>query len=147
MSQLLGDDFFMKAAIHQAKLALENDEVPIGAVIVVNSQIIAKAHNQTELLNDVTAHAEMLAITSAANFIGSKYLNDCSLYITLEPCAMCAGALAWSQIGRIVYGASDNKGGISKFGRSILHPKTKVEFGVLQEECQLLLKQFFKNKR
>jgi len=121
--------------------------VPVGAVVVCENRIIAKAHNQTERLTDVTAHAEILAITSAAEYLGSKYLNECTVYVTLEPCVMCAGALAWAQIGRIVYGANDDSKGFMRFGKRILHPKTKVEFGILMEECSNLLKSFFKNKR
>lgn len=131
----------------EAQKAYSAGEVPVGAVVVCNDRIIARAHNQTELLNDVTAHAEMLAVTAAANYLGGKYLNECSLFVTLEPCVMCAGALAWSQVGRIVYGASDDKRGFMKYGKTILHPKTKVEYGVMMEECSALMRQFFQKKR
>lgn len=141
------DEFFMKQAIIEAQKAMDAGEVPIGSVVVCNDVIIARGHNQTELLQDVTAHAEMIAITSAENNLGSKYLPDCTLYVTLEPCVMCAGALKWVQVGRVVYGAADDKGGFMKFGKEILHPKTKLEYGVLEQECSSLLKAFFKNKR
>lgn len=141
------DEFFMKQAIIEAQKAMDAGEVPIGSVVVCNDVIIARGHNQTELLQDVTAHAEMIAITSAENNLGAKYLPDCTLYVTLEPCVMCAGALKWVQVGRVVYGAADDKGGFMKFGKEILHPQTKLEYGVLQQECSSLLKAFFKNKR
>ncbi len=141
------DDYFMKAALQEAKNAYEDDEVPVGAVIVCNQRIIARGHNMTEKLNDVTAHAEILAITAAANFLGSKYLNDCTLYVTLEPCAMCAGALFWSQISRVVYGAHDEKRGFTKTNREMLHPKTEVKPGVMAEECSRLLINYFSAKR
>ena len=137
----------MKQALLEAKKAFDKGEVPVGAVIVSNKYIIARAHNQTEMLTDVTAHAEMIAITAAADYLGGKYLQDCTLYVTLEPCNMCAGALYWSQIGRIVYGAGDDKRGFMKYGKEMLHPKTKVEFGVLHEECSQILKEFFQEKR
>lgn len=137
----------MKQALQEAQTAFEKDEIPVGAVVVCRNRIIARAHNQTELLNDVTAHAEMLALTAAANSLGSKYLDECSLYVTLEPCVMCAGALAWSQLGRLVYGASDDKRGFMRFGKTMLHPKTTVEFGIMMEECSALLTQFFQKKR
>jgi tRNA(adenine34) deaminase len=140
------DEHFMKQALKEAHRALELDEVPVGAVIVGNKRIIARAHNLTERLNDVTAHAEMQAFTSAAEALGGKYLKDCTLYVTLEPCVMCAGASFWSHIGKIVYGAPDPKRGYSKFG-GLLHPKTKVKGGVLEEECSELLKSFFATKR
>lgn len=127
-------------------MAFERDEIPVGAVVVVNNQVIARSHNLTELLNDVTAHAEMQAITSAANFLGGKYLKDCTLYVTLEPCQMCAGALYWSQISRIVFGASDAKRGYRTLGTQ-LHPKTEVKLGVLENECAVLIKNFFLKKR
>ncbi len=142
----LDDSYFMKKALQEAELAYEKDEVPIGAVIVVSDRIIARAHNLTELLNDVTAHAEMQAITAAANFLGGKYLKDCTLYVTLEPCQMCAGALYWSQIGKIVYGAVDEQRGCGVMGTK-LHPKTKVVGGVLAEECSTLITKFFVEKR
>ena len=128
-------------------MAYEADEVPVGAVVVCNNRIIARAHNLTERLNDVTAHAEMQAFTAAANSMGGKYLPDCTLYVTLEPCVMCGGALAWAQIGKIVYGASDEKRGYLRTSSTILHPKTKVLYGVLEDECAALMRDFFKNKR
>lgn len=141
------DESFMKQALIEAQKALEKDEVPIGAIIVNNERIIARAHNLTELLNDVTAHAEMQAVTSAANTIGGKYLTDCTIYVTVEPCPMCAGALGWSQISRIVYGANDEKRGFSKLAPNVIHPKTTVTSGVLADECTNLMKSFFKKKR
>ncbi len=138
---------YMKQALAEARRAAEKDEVPIGAVIVCQGSIIARAHNLTETLNDVTAHAEMQAITSAANYLGGKYLSDCTLYVTIEPCVMCAGALGWAQIKKIVYGASDEKRGYSKFAPDALHPKTEVVSGVLAEECVTLMQDFFKRKR
>jgi tRNA(adenine34) deaminase len=140
------DKYFMQKALEQAKIAFDKDEVPIGAVVVCNGQIIARACNLTETLNDVTAHAEMQAITSAANYLGGKYLTDCTLYVTVEPCPMCAGALAWAQISRIVYGAVDEKRGSHHFS-GIFHPKTVVQGGVLEEECAALMKEFFAKKR
>ncbi len=142
----MDDEKYMRKALEQAKLALEKDEVPIGAVVVCNGQIIARACNLTETLNDVTAHAEMQAITSAAGYIGGKYLTDCTLYVTVEPCPMCAGALAWAQVSRIVYGAIDEKRGCHHFS-GIHHPKTVVVGGVLEEECAALMKEFFAKKR
>ena len=136
----------MNKAIAEAKYAFEKDEVPVGAVIVSNDKIIARAHNLTETLNDVTAHAEMQAITSAANYLGGKYLKDCTLYVTLEPCQMCAGALYWSRISKIYYGADDPKRGFKKLGTK-LHPKTKVYGGILQNECKDMLKKFFISRR
>jgi tRNA(adenine34) deaminase len=141
------DAHYMKQAYLEAQKAFEADEVPVGAVVVCRNQIIAKAHNQTELLSDVTAHAEMLAVTAAANYLGSKYLNECTLYVTLEPCVMCAGAIAWAQLGRVVYGAGDGKRGFMRFGKNIMHPKTTVQYGVMEEECSQLLTTFFKSKR
>ncbi len=143
----LDDAYFMKAALQEASQAYEEDEIPIGAVIVCNQRIIARGHNMTEKLNDVTAHAEILAITSAANFLGSKYLNDCTLYVTLEPCSMCAGALFWSQISSVVYGAEDDKRGFTKVNAGMLHPKTKIKTGVMEEECSRLLRDYFASKR
>ncbi|MEP2238584.1 nucleoside deaminase [Maribacter sp.] len=140
------DTYFMKKALQEAEYALEAGEVPVGAVIVVQDRIIARAHNLTEKLNDVTAHAEMQAITSAANFLGGKYLKDCTLYVTLEPCQMCAGALYWSQIGKIVYGATDLQRGCGVMGTT-LHPKTKILGGVLEDQAASLLQQFFAKKR
>ena len=141
------DTHYMKQALLEAQKAFDTDEVPVGAVVVCRNRIIARAHNQTELLNDVTAHAEMLALTAAANSLGSKYLDECTLYVTLEPCVMCAGGLAWAQLGRLVYGAGDDKKGFMRHGKKLMHPKTKVEFGIMMEECSKLLKQFFQNKR
>ena len=136
----------MKKALVEAEAAFESREIPVGAIIVVDNKVIARSHNLTELLNDVTAHAEMQAITSAANFLGGKYLKDCTLYVTLEPCQMCAGALYWSQISKIVYGATDESRGFVKMGTQ-LHPKTKVVKGVLENECAVLMKRFFQSKR
>ena len=147
MLTVYSDTHYMKQALLEAQKAYESDEVPVGAVVVCRNRIIARAHNQTELLNDVTAHAEMLALTAAANALGSKYLDECTLFVTLEPCVMCAGALAWSQLGRLVYGAGDDKRGFMRHGKVLLHPKTKVEFGIMMEECSQLLKVFFQNKR
>lgn len=140
------DSYFMKKALQEAETAFEKGEVPIGAVIVVADRIIARAHNLTEQLNDVTAHAEMQAITAAANFLGGKYLQNCTLYITLEPCQMCAGALYWSQISRVVFGAQDPRRGFGVLGTK-LHPKTKIKGGILETECGDLIKRFFIQKR
>ena len=137
----------MIAALDEAEKALKADEVPVGAVVVCDGRIIARAHNLTERLNDPTAHAEMQAITMATSKFGGKYLESCTLYVTLEPCAMCASALAWSQIGRLVYGASDPKRGYSLFTPSLLHPKTEVNSGVLEDKCSSIVKDFFKSKR
>lgn len=136
----------MKMALHEAETALEKDEVPIGCVIVSNNRVIARAHNLTETLNDVTAHAEMQAITSAANFLGGKYLRDCTLYVTMEPCVMCCGALSWSQISKVVIGAKDEQRGFINKNLS-LHPKTEIVTGILENECSLIVKEFFKSKR
>lgn len=144
---VFSDEHFMKAALAEANKALQADEVPVGAVVVCDNQIIARAHNLTEALTDVTAHAEMLAITSTANYLGAKYLVDCTLYVTLEPCPMCAGALFWAQLGKIVYGASDEKRGCHQFSPKLLHPKTEIVSGVMQSECSTLLVDFFRNKR
>ncbi len=141
------DEVFMQEALKEARQALQLNEVPIGAVIVYNGKIIARGHNLTEQLNDVTAHAEMQAFTSASNFIGGKYLKQCTLYVTLEPCVMCAGASFWAQIGRVVYGAGDDKRGYSVFNQNILHPKTEVTKGILEKECGELIKHFFQEKR
>ena len=141
------DNYFMKEALKEAKKAADKDEVPVGCVIVCDNQIIARAHNYTEALNDVTAHAEMQAFTSAADYLGGKYLNECTLYVTLELCVMCAGASYWAQIKKIVYGAKDEKRGFSKLSKNILHPKTEVVSGLLQDECSKLLTNFFKAKR
>jgi tRNA(adenine34) deaminase len=144
---ILNDDFFMRAALNEAKRAFEEDEVPVGAVVVCKNRIIARAYNMTEKLHDVTAHAEMLALTSASNFLNSKFLDECTLYVTLEPCIMCAGAALWTRPERIVYGADDPRKGFSTFGNTVLHPKTRVSKGVLGEECGELLREFFKKKR
>ena len=141
------DAHFMKLALHEAQKAYDLDEVPVGAVIVSNGQIIARAHNLTERLNDVTAHAEMQAFTAAAEALGGKYLWDCTLYVTLEPCVMCAGAAFWTQISRIVYGATDEKRGFNKIKTSLLHPKTEIIGGLMEAESSALLKRFFQNKR
>jgi len=143
---MFSDEYFMKAALQEARYALEEEEVPIGCVIVCNNKIIARGHNLTERLNDITAHAEMQSITSAANFLGGKYLKDCTMYVTLEPCVMCAGALFWSQISRLVIGARDEKRGFLNKGIE-LHPKTEIITGVLEEESSLLVSDFFKGKR
>ena len=147
MIEPFNDEYFMKKAFSEALLAYDKGEVPVGAVIVSNGKIITRTHNLTETLNDVTAHAEMQAITAAANLLGGKYLNDCVLYVTLEPCVMCAGALGWSQIGRIVFGAHDEKRGFKKFTRKSLHPKTEVVGGIMEVECAELMQEFFKQKR
>ena len=141
------DIYFMKEALKEAEKAYDKDEVPVGAVIVCENQIIARTHNYTEALNDVTAHAEMQAFTAAADYLGGKYLNACTLYVTLEPCIMCGGAAYWTQLKKVVYGAKDEKRGFSTLTENILHPKTKIESGLLQEECSKLLYDFFKNKR
>ncbi len=141
------DEVYMQRALHEAEAAMNAGEVPVGAVVVCRDRIIARAHNLTETLHDVTAHAEMQAITAAANALGGKYLDQCTLYVTVEPCVMCAGALGWSQIGRIVYGATDEKRGFTRFAPNALHPKTEVTAGILQEECSALMKAFFKQKR
>lgn len=146
MLQPFDDTYFMKKALLEAEEAYEKGEIPVGAIVVANNTIIARSHNLTELLNDVTAHAEMQVITSAANHIGGKYLTDCTLYVTLEPCQMCAGALYWSQISKIVFGAEDTQRGYRVMGTK-LHPKTKVESGVLAEDASLLLKRFFIERR
>lgn len=147
MIKPLSDEYFMKQALIEAQKAFDEDEVPIGAVVVSNNFIIARAHNQTELLTDVTAHAEMLALTSAASTLGSKYLNEATLYVTLEPCMMCSGALFWSQIGKVVFGAADEKRGFMRYGKELLHPKTKLAYGIMEEESKKLLQSFFAKKR
>lgn len=144
---IYSDEYFMNEALKEAKYALEEDEIPIGAVIVMKNKIIARAHNLTEKLNDVTAHAEMQAFTAAANNLGAKYLQDATLYVTVEPCIMCAGASYWSQIKKIVIGASDNKRGYSSLSENILHPKTEVVKGILEEESKKLMQDFFQSKR
>ncbi len=141
------DEYFMKEALKEAGKALELDEVPIGAVVVSNLRIIARGHNLTEQLNDVTAHAEMQAFTAAANFLGGKFLDECTLYVTIEPCAMCAGAAYWTRIGKIVYGAKDEKKGYSKLRGKILHPKTEVVSGIMEKECGELMTNYFIQKR
>ncbi len=147
MIEPFSDEYFMKKAFAEALLAYDKEEVPVGAVVVANRKIIARAHNLTETLNDVTAHAEMQAITAAANFAGGKYLNDCTLYVTLEPCSMCAGAIGWAQFGKLVFGATDHKKGYRIYAPDVLHSKTKVIHGILREECSELLQDFFRNKR
>ena len=141
------DERYMRKALEEARRAFDADEIPVGAVVVCGDQIIARGHNLTEMLHDVTAHAEMQAITAAAEHLGGKYLDVCTLYVTVEPCIMCAGAIGWSQLGRLVYGASDPKRGYSFFAPKALHPKTKVVSGVLEEECGALMKEFFQHKR
>ena len=143
----MDDTYYMKMALAEARKAYEKDEVPIGAVIVCKGHVIARAHNLTEMLNDVTAHAEMQAITAAASAIGGKYLSDCTLYVTVEPCPMCAGAIAWAQTGRLVYGAGDEKRGYRRYSPEVLHPRTEVVSGICAEESTALMKQFFQSKR
>jgi len=147
MEEIFTDEYFMKAAFKEAEEAMRKDEVPVGAVVVHNNRIIARAHNLTETLNDPTAHAEMQAITAAASYLGGKYLKDCSVFVTLEPCIMCAGALFWSQAARVVYGASDEKRGYTAYSTNILHPKCELRSGILEKECSTLLKEFFAKKR
>ena len=144
---MFDDKYFMQRALQEAQRALEEDEVPIGAVVVSDNQIIARAHNMTERLHDVTAHAEMQAITAAADNLGGKYLTDCTLYVTIEPCTMCAGAIGWAQIGRLVYGTSDPKRGYTFTAPHALHPKTKVTSGVLTDECAKIVTDFFQKQR
>lgn len=141
------DDYFMRFAIAEAKEAFSKDEVPVGALIVYKNKIIAKAHNLTEQLTDFTAHAEMQAFTAATEFLSNKYLNECTLYVTLEPCVMCAGASFWTRIGKVVYGASDDRRGFKRLSENVLHPATKLVGGVLEEECGALIKSFFQAKR
>ena len=141
------DEMYMRKALAEAQQALAEGEIPIGAIVVCQDHVIARAHNLTEMLHDVTAHAEMQAITSAANELGGKYLKDCTLYVTVEPCVMCAGALGWSQLSRIVYGAADEKRGYQLYAPRALHPKTTIKGGILEEECRQLMQDFFKNKR
>ena len=142
-----GDEYFMKLAIQEARKAAMAGEIPIGAVITSGEQIMARCHNSTEMLTDVTAHAEILAITAASQFLGSKYLLDCTLYVTVEPCVMCAGALRWSQIGRVIYATPDDKGGFMRFGKELLHPRTQLEMGVLLNESAAIMKDFFAARR
>ena len=141
------DEKYMREALNEAKAALKEDEIPIGAVVVSNGRIIGRGHNLTETLHDVTAHAEMQAITAAEEYLGGKYLNQCTLYVTIEPCVMCAGAIGWSQLGRLVYGAADEKRGYTRYAPDALHPKTVVVRGVLEEEAAEMMKEFFKGKR
>ncbi len=141
------DEYFMREAIKESKKALDRGEVPVGAIVVAKNRIIARSHNQTEQLTDATAHAEMIAITSAANYIGSKYLSECTLYVTLEPCVMCAGALHWAQLQKLVYGASDIQRGYTLVSSPLLHPKTEVVRGILAEESKMLIDAFFRNIR
>jgi tRNA(adenine34) deaminase len=143
----MGDEYFMREALKLAEKALHDGEIPIGAVVVCGNRIIGKGYNQTQRLNDVTAHAEMIAITSAASFLNSKYLNECSLYVTLEPCLMCAGAIFWTQLEKLYYGAPDPKRGYMSAGNKVLHPKTVVSKGILEGPCSVLLKEFFASKR
>lgn len=147
MEKTFSDEYFMKIALSQAKIAFDEGEIPIGCVIVNDNKIIAKAYNRTEALNDVTAHAEMQAITMAAETLGGKYLDKCTIYVTVEPCIMCAGALFWAKANKIVYGAGDNRNGFTSFNPCPLHPKGEYKSGVLAEECSQLMKCFFKNKR
>ncbi len=147
MLTIHSDEHFMRQALKEAELAFEKGEIPVGAIVVTQNRIIARAHNLTEQLKDVTAHAEMLALTAAANYLDSKYLQQCTLYVTLEPCVMCAGALQWAQLERVVYGAPDDKRGFMRFGKTLLHPKTKIEYGILMEESRKLLKTFFAARR
>ena len=143
----MDDSYYMKQALQEARKAMERGEVPVGAVIVCKDRIIARAYNLTETLIDVTAHAEMQAITAAASALGGKYLNECTLYVTVEPCVMCAGAISWAQMGRLVFGAEDEKRGYQRYAPEALHPKTEVTKGILADECADLMKEFFKNKR
>lgn len=143
----MDDNYYMKLALAEAREAARRGEVPVGAVVVCKDRILARSHNLTETLTDVTAHAEMQAITAAASTLGGKYLNDCTLYVTVEPCVMCAGAIGWSQLGRLVYGAEDEKRGYHRYAPQALHPKTVVTSGVMQEECAALMKQFFQSRR
>ena len=145
--EIFSDEYFMKQALLEAEKAFEAGEIPVGAVVVSNNRVIAKGYNQVELLNDVTAHAEVIAITAASNYLGAKYLNECTLYVTLEPCVMCAGALYWSQIGKVVYGATDKERGCERISPSLFHPKTEVISGVFEEESRLLLQSFFSKLR
>jgi tRNA(adenine34) deaminase len=147
MHQGLGDEHFMRIAFQEAQKAYEKGEIPVGAIIVTQDRIIAKGMNSVEMLNDVTAHAEIIALTAASQYLGSKYLTECTLYVTLEPCPMCAGALKWSQIMRIVYGAGDDKAGFMRFGKELLHPSTQLEFGIMHDACAQLMKSFFIDKR
>jgi len=144
---LFSDEYFMNEALKQAQTALKQKEIPVGAVVVSNNRIIARGHNMTQKLDDVTAHAEMIALTSASNFLGAKYLDECTMYVTLEPCLMCAAALKWAHLGKLVFGASDPKEGYQLVEKNVLHPKTEISRGILEQECSVLLKDFFKEKR
>lgn len=141
------DIFYMRQALSEARQAMQEDEIPVGAVIECQGRIIARTHNLTERLTDVTAHAEMQAITAAASYLGGKYLTDCTLYVTVEPCVMCAGAIGWAQLRRVVYGAGDEKRGFQRFAPQALHPRTQVTSGILEEECAQLMRDFFRRKR
>jgi tRNA(adenine34) deaminase len=145
--ELFSDEYFMNEALKEAKKAYQYDEIPVGAVIVCENRIIARAHNLTETLNDPTAHAEMQAFTAATNTIGGKYLDECCLYVTLEPCVMCAGAAYWTQLGKLIYGADDEKRGFTLVKYPLLHPRTKIQGGIMKKECSMLLKEFFAKKR
>ena len=145
--ELKKDEQYMRRALDEARQALEEGEIPIGAVVVAGGRIISRAHNQTETLHDVTAHAEMLAITAASNALGGKYLTDCTLYVTVEPCPMCAGAIGWAQVPRIVYGTADEKRGYCRYAPNVLHPRANAVGGILEEECRQLMKDFFKQRR
>ena len=147
LMQVYSDEYFMRLALQEARKANDLGEVPIGAVIASGDQLLARCHNSTEMLNDVTAHAEILAITAGAQYLGSKYLMDCTIYISLEPCVMCAGALRWAQIGRVVYATADDKGGFMRYGKELLHPRTQLEMGIMMDESALMLKSFFAAKR
>jgi tRNA(adenine34) deaminase len=147
MLNLYTDEYFMKEALKEARLAFDKDEVPVGAVVVCNNRVIGRGHNLTEQLTDVTAHAEMQAFTAASGFLGSKYLEGCTLYVTIEPCVMCAGAAFWTQISKVVFGAFDTKRGFTLINPKILHPKTQMIGGVLESDCSALMKSFFKKKR
>lgn len=147
MMNVLNDEYFMRQALVEARIAADEGEVPVGAVIVCNNQIIARAHNQIERLHDPTAHAEMLAITAAVDVLGAKYLTGCTLYVTVEPCVMCAGALGWSQISQVIYGAADEKRGFQRYAPKALHPKTIVKQGIMEEDCAEMMRQFFRQKR
>jgi len=145
--ELFSDEYFMNMAFKEAQKAFDAKEVPVGAIVVSKNHVIAKAHNQTEMLTDSTAHAEILAVTGAMSYLGNKYLHECTLYVTLEPCIMCAGALKWSQIGKVIFAAEDRKHGFMRYGKELLHPKTKLEYGVMEAQCSGILKEFFVNKR
>jgi tRNA(adenine34) deaminase len=147
MLSVLSDEYYMREALKEAQKAFEADEVPVGAVVVCGNRIIARSHNLTERLNDVTAHAEMQAFTAAANYMGAKFLDECTLYVTVEPCVMCTGASYWTRIGKIIYGAKDEKKGYTRIRGKLLHPKTKVKSGLLDAECSELMTNYFKRKR